>query len=115
MRSGPCTRARRVSHPAGCGEAGMSARTIDGSGERRHANLSAADLDDAFGIAGGGLAQEPEDDAGQQSFEAAQCFESGLAFALAALEVGAGAWVPAALDDGQLVQCGVELSVSVAV
>ena len=105
----------RVSHPAGRGGAGMSARTTYGSGERGHANLSAADLDDAFEIPGGGLAQEAEDDAGQQSFEAAQCFESGLAFGLAAFEVGARAWVPAALDDGQLVQCGVELPVSVAV
>ena len=93
----------------------MSARTTDRSGKRRHSDLSAADLDDALAIPGGCLAQEAEHDAGQQSLEAAQRFASRLAFGLPALEVRAGAWVPAALDDRQFVQRAVELPVSVAV
>ncbi|HEX4625718.1 MAG TPA: hypothetical protein VH231_14795 [Solirubrobacteraceae bacterium] len=39
----------------------------------------------------------------------------GLPIGLPALEVGAGAWVPAAFDHRQLVQRGVELAISVAV
>jgi len=93
----------------------MSARTTDRSGKRRHSDLSAADLDDALAMPRGRLAQETEHDAGQQSLEAAQRFASRLAFGLPALEVRAGAWVPAALDDGELVERGVELSISVAV
>jgi hypothetical protein len=93
----------------------MSTRTTSSSGKLRHSDLSAADLDDALAIPRGGLAKEAEHDAGQQSLEAAQRFESGLAFGLPALEVRAGARVPAALNDGELVQRGVELPVSVAV
>ena len=93
----------------------MSTRTTSSSGERSDADLSAADLGDALAMPRGCLAQETEDDAGQQSLEAAQRFESGLAFGLPALEIDAGARVPAALDDGELVQRGVQLPVSVAV
>jgi hypothetical protein len=93
----------------------MIAPTTCSSSERGRANLSAADLDHALGSGRGCLAQEAEHDACQQSLEAAQRFESSLAFGLPALEVRAGAWVPTALDHGQLVQRAVELAISVAV
>ena len=56
-----------------------------------------------------------EDGAGEESFEAADCFAAGFAFGLFALEVSACARVVARLGDRDPVEGGVELSVAAAV
>ena len=56
-----------------------------------------------------------EDDADEESFEAAECFAAALAFGFLAFEVGAGAGVDAGLGDRDPVECGVELAVAAAV
>jgi len=55
------------------------------------------------------------DDAGELSFEAADCFAACFAFGLFAFEVGACGWVDAALGDGDAVEGAVELAVAAAV
>jgi hypothetical protein len=81
-------------------------------GERRNADLSPAHLDSLWRHPGF-FAQQPEDDAGEVAFEGAESFAAGLALGLPAFEVHAGASVPAALDDRDLVQRGVQLAVAV--
>jgi hypothetical protein len=56
-----------------------------------------------------------EDDADEESFEAAECFSFALAFAAFALEVGACARVVARLRDRDPVERGVELPVAATV
>src|SRR4051794_12585771 len=64
---------------------------------------------------GGTRLQGVEDDADEESFEAAECFASALAFASFALEVGACLGVVAGLCDRNPVERGVELPVAAAV
>jgi hypothetical protein len=64
---------------------------------------------------GGARFQCVEDDAGEQSFEAADRFAAALAFASFALEVGTRSWVLARLGDRDPVEGGVELAVAATV
>jgi hypothetical protein len=56
-----------------------------------------------------------EDGAGEQAFEAADCFAFAFAFGLFAFEVGAGGGVVARLCDCDSVERSVELPVAAAV
>jgi hypothetical protein len=56
-----------------------------------------------------------EDEADEESFEAADGFAAALAFGSFAFEVGAGGFVDAGLGDRDAVEGGVELAVAAAV
>lgn len=86
----------------------MSSMTTAVLGERGDADLAAADLEHggARRLPGAGAGTRPE----QVVFESAERFTASLALSVAALEVGAGPGLPAALDDGDLVQRGVQLA-----
>src|SRR5919198_991182 len=92
-------RARNGREPRGCRRTGMSTRTTRRSCERGNADLAAADLEHQLGTAARSP-QEPEYHPHEVAFETAQRFEAGLALGLAALEVGAGPRLPAALRSG---------------
>jgi hypothetical protein len=64
---------------------------------------------------GGVCLEGVEDDAGEESFQAAECFAADLALAAFALEIGACRRVEAGLGDRDPVEGGVELSVTGAV
>jgi hypothetical protein len=80
------------------------------------ANLAAADLDRGGDVGGGGgAAEQVEHVAGEVTLEGAQGLAACLAFLLFACEERLGARVDAALDDGDLVQRGVQAAVAVSV
>jgi hypothetical protein len=64
---------------------------------------------------GGARFQRVEDDADEESFEAADGFAAAFSFGLFAFEVGAGVGVVAGLRDRDAVEGGVELAVAAAV
>ena len=64
---------------------------------------------------GGARFERVEDDADEQSFEAADGFAAALAFGAFAFEVGASGGVGASLGDRDAVERGVELAVAAAV
>jgi hypothetical protein len=88
--------------------------TTAASGKNGHADFPAANLDDERWRRGL-LAQQPEHRPGEVALERTERFQAALAVRLFALQVGTGAGVAAALNDRDLVQRTVELSVAVAV
>lgn len=93
----------------------MSTKTRSVSGQGWDADFAAADLEHEFGAGAARVARQPEHDSDEMALEAAQGLTAGLAFRLAAFEVGARSRLPTALHDGDLVQRGVQLAVAVAV
>jgi hypothetical protein len=80
------------------------------------ADFAAADLDHGRHVGGaGGPTQHVEDVPCEVALERAQSFAAGLAFLLLARAKGLRARVDAALDDGDLVQRGVQAAVAVSV
>jgi hypothetical protein len=64
---------------------------------------------------GGARLEDVEDDADEESFEAADRFAAAFAFGLLALEVGTRTWVVTGLRDCDSLEGSVELSVAAAV
>jgi hypothetical protein len=82
------------------------------SGENGWTDFAAAHLDDERRVVVL-LAQQSKDR--EVALECAECFQAALAGGLLALQVGTGSRVTAALDDRDLVQRAVELTVTVAI
>ncbi len=87
--------------------------TTAASGEHRRADVAAANLDAARGIARTSL-QQAEDDTREVALERAERLTTALALLLLSLEARPAAWIPAPLDDCDPVHGGVQLAISVA-
>jgi hypothetical protein len=88
--------------------------TTAASGKNGRTDFAAANLDHSRRV-GGCLAKQPEDRAGEVALERTERFQAALASLVFALQVGTRSGVAASLNDRDLVQRRVELTVAVAV